>query len=443
MVVNGADAAANTQQLVVAVPISNPPVVTFTPVDGVLVNGTLQVSGTAITDKSGIVTVTVSLGDVQFLKSTDTNFSGSYDIAGMAAGAYGLTVRATDNTNGTTEIRRTVLVTSSSSLVYTPLFSLPASGQLLAVEGSKLLYLAGDGTAWLRDMATAAEVRLSAPFRLYPYWGWQISGGRVYLSYTGSDCLRTCVYQFEADGSMLNLSNANPYSVNASHPTGRTEDRNPVAHPGYVIWTNDVGYTLYEVARGTYSKIAVPQTYNDFYVAGDVVHVFYGIGGESGTVFRWSSDTNASVKVGSLSQQIWTLQTDGVRVGWAGQDCCLWAQPVAGGQTTTMYSDQKLMQMWLRDGVLAWEEYNASASNRVVKADTLGGTVTLSALSTARLIGNGGGYVVYGQHSKLYSWGAATGQSTLRVDVTPDSVLVGGGAMVFNIGTAVYRVGLN
>ena len=78
-----------------------------------------------------------------------------------------------------------------------------------------------------------------------------------------------------------------------------------------------------------------------------------------------------------------------------------------------------------------------------LKASAGGTTRTLSSLSTASLLANGGGWVVYAEGGKAYSWNSATGIDRLRLDVAPAQAFVAGGSMVFTLGSSVYRVTLD
>ena len=96
------------------------------------------------------------------------------------------------------------------------------------------------------------------------------------------------------------------------------------------------------------------------------------------------------------------------------------------------------------------------AVDLAVDPDILGGLVvkvgsrmidgsirTISSLSTANLLANGGGRVAYGEGGKTYTWASSTGQSTVRIDTAPGQLFMAGGDMVFTIGPTVYRVGLD
>ena len=113
-------------------------------------------------------------------------------------------------------------------------------------------------------------------------------------------------------------------------------------------------------------------------------------------------------------------------------------QPLAGGAAAVASSNAT--GALLKDGVLAWTESSATA--KALKAATAASTRTLSRLSGSTLYATGGGQVVYSELGQVYSWSAATGRNTLRLETAPSQVLVSGGALVFSVGSAVYRVAL-
>lgn len=139
---------------------------------------------------------------------------------------------------------------------------------------------------------------------------------------------------------------------------------------------------------------------------------------------------------------------DGTRAAWqqspvggsADNTFSLLASALTGGTPGTLAD--KAIQLRLKDGVLAWMETPTTMS-RALQSSAGGSTRTLSSLSTANLLANGGGWVVYVEAGKPYSSNSATECSKLRLDVSPTQAFAAGGAVVFTVGTAVYRVGLD
>jgi hypothetical protein len=394
-------------------------------------------------------------------------------VSGLAPGSYLLTVRATDNGNLVSQVQRTVFVTTSSALAYSPAFSLPAGGQLLAAEGSRVLYGVEGGAVRMRDLATSGDVTLAGVSTIQYVTGWQLSDGRAYAYGKGTDCVLYCVYQWGPDGSITNLTNPNPYSRATNIGGGWAYDTFPVARDGYVVWVNDKAadtgvvtnatgrYTVFNVQTGTYTRVGVPagvayvgnHSY-DFAVVGGVLHfAFWGQTGGEGMsstfdVFRWRSDTGVSTRVTMSGARAIYTQTDGLRVAWqqtplggnSDNTFTLVSQPIAGGATTTWSTTAT--SFLLRDGVLAWVETGPGGA-RAIKAATATQVYTLSNLATSALLAVGGGQVAYLQQGKVYTFDTATAQTRLRVDAQPGaSVYLSGGALVFMVGSSVYRVAL-
>jgi len=467
MVITATDASGSTRSLTVDVPVSNAPGLALTsPADGALVFGSLRVTGTATSDKPGAVTTTARLGDVEFLSSTASSFTGNFDLSGLNPGNYTLTVRSTDSTGQISQIQRGVVVTSSAALAYTPVFTLPAGGNLLAADGNQVLYTFGDGSVLLRDLVAASEVTLSGASSIQYVSGWKLDAGRAVAFGKGTDCVLYCVYLWTSSGSRTNLTNPNPYSRASNIGGGWAYDLHPQIHGDYVLWVNDKAegtghYTLHRLSTGEYRKIASPAGVNyvgnnefDFAVnAGTVDFWFWGQTGGEGTssqfdIFRWKSDTGTATRITNGGSRNIYPQVDGNRAAWqqspvggsADNTFSLVAAALTGGTASTLAD--KATQFRLKDGVLAWME-TPTTTSRALKASAGGSTRTLSSLSTANLLANGSGWVVYAEAGKAYSWNSATGSSKLRLDVSPTQAFAAGGAMVFTVGTAVYRVGLD
>jgi hypothetical protein len=436
-------------------------VITLTaPSGGTFVHGTLEVSGTVVSDRPGPVTVSVSLGDVQFLQTTGPNFSGSYPLAGVAPGTYPLRIRALDSANHPGQIVRTVNVASSDAMAYPPSFVIPPGGRLLAAEGNTVLYTTGDGGVRLRDIVAGSEAPLADVTTIRHLSSWRVSDRRAYASGTGTDCVSTCIYQWQADGTVANLSNPNPHSAAANLGSGRTADQSPVPRDGYVVWVNggaaEAGapgqptgrYTLYQVDTGNYTRIGAPagaiQVGNseyDFAVVGGAIHFYFWA--QTGTdgvhqvidIFKWTSDTGTSTRLTQGDGRHFYPQTDGIRAAWrqtpasasAGGTYALLTQPLAGGVPLSLSAHADAFT--LRDGVAAWIDGNTTST--VLKASAAGATTTLTSASRATLLATGSGFAVYGEQSKIYAWKGATGERTLMADATLQQAIVSGGALIF------------
>lgn len=481
MVITAIDKQGARKSITVSVPISNMPIITLTsPADGALVNGSLVLTGTSSSDKAGAVTTTASLGDYQFLNTTNANFTGTMSLSSLPAGSYTLTVKATDSSKTVTILQRTVSVTSSSTLAYKPNFTLGVGGQLVKVDESNpslVLYKADDDSYRVRNTAANTEVILEGANAIAYRYNWAMDKGYVFLEggFLGSktagfeDCPVECIYMWSPSGTKTNLSSANPY-------TGIYEQY-PKAHGGEVIWINYSGsnpgtFTRYNVASKTYSKISQPTGANylinteyDFFVdSSGNIGFFFGAqtGGEGVAstfdIYRWSSTTNTSTKLSIAGSRSIYPKTDGQRVIWqqttpgnTSGPYTLLSQAVTGGATTTLTSNAGSFLMG--DGVAAWTETVTSTST-----GRLGGTTTtvsgvkastsnnqiydVSTLSGVNLYAVSGGNVIFGEAGKVYSWNSTTRQSKLLLETAPTQIISAGKTVYFVMGTTqvLYKI---
>ena len=333
------DTIGASQQASLTLTISNPPGISLSaPADGAFLFGNLDLAGSARSDKPGTLSVVATLGDYPLLQTSGPHpgvpFSTRFNLAGLNPGTYTLRVRATDAAGGITAVQRTLVVASSSELAHAPLFKMGAQGQALATDGQRLLYSTPEGGIRLRDLVSATEVALSGAAGITSPTDWQIEAGRVYVQGKGPDCVITCIYEWQSDGSMFNLSNANPYSGSGSVGGGRTYDLHPVARWPYVAWINWVGpnpgtYTVFDASTRSYSAITQPagvnylgNWYYDLAQVGNTRHFVYWAqtGGEGSNsvfdVFRWNTDTRTSTRVTSGGARNVYTQTDGQRLAW-------------------------------------------------------------------------------------------------------------------------------
>ena len=475
MAITAIDKQGARKSVTVSVPISNMPIITLTsPADVALVNGSLVLTGTSSSDKAGAVTTTASLGDYQFLNTTNANFSGTMNLISLPAGSYTLTVKATDSSKTVTILQRTVSVASIAALAYTPLLELGAGSQLLAAKDEYLLYRSQKGELRLRIVTAGTEVVLSSDDTATRYLqDWQISNGYVFANGKGADCFMACVYQWTPQGTMKNLSNSNPYSVSPSDMGGRAYDRYAVAHDGFVIWVSDQAntasqfggsgwYTLYDIAKGTAIKISAPEGSEfvgnsgyDFYVESNGQLSFYywaryGFVDISAVfdLFRWSSATNTSTKLSSGN----TIRpkTDGSRWIWQQTSSggtgasTLLSQPLDGGSRATLTSSAG--NYVSRDGVTAWLETSTSTGGSRLggtvttvtglKAISGNGTVTtVSSVTGVNLYAVSGGSVIFGEAGKVYSWNSTTKQTRLLLETAPTQIIAAGKTIYFVMGT--------
>lgn len=108
------DGSGATRRVTVPITIDNAPqLALLEPTANATVYGTLNVRGTATTDKGGVVSVIARLGDVEILKASGPAFAGSYSLAGLPAGAYSLTVSAKDASGVETVVNQAVMVSTT------------------------------------------------------------------------------------------------------------------------------------------------------------------------------------------------------------------------------------------------------------------------------------------------------------------------------------------
>jgi hypothetical protein len=464
MVLTATDKAGASKSVTVAVPVSNLPIVSLnTPVDGAFVSGSLQVAGSASSDKSGELRVTASLGDYSLLSTTGTSFGTNFSLAGVIPGSYTLTLRVTDSSNASTVVQRTVTVTSAA-LDYPELFTIGVGGQLLAAEGDQVLYRAVDGSVRLRHVIAKTEVELAQAASINYANDWQLSEGLVYAYGKGSDCVLYCIYQWTAGGAISNLSNAKRAAATELIDKVQSTDLHPVARKGYVVWIGESNwYTLHHVASGSFTKIPQPAgtsylgNWNyDFFVGANGVEFYYWArtGGSDQAAFydiyRWSASTGSSTRISAGGARAIYPKTDGQTVVWlqspassaVGTAISLMSLPVAGG-TASEITNSASESFWLRDGVLGWRETGSSGNS--LKAYAFGQTSVVSPLNSALLYGAGAGQLVFGEQGKTYSWDAATRTRQLRIDASPNQVWISGQQMYFVMGAAqtVFRLTLD
>ena len=304
-----------------------------------------------------------------------------------------------------------------------------------------------------------------------------MEGGYLGLTTAGyTECPLDCIYQWTPTGVKSNLSNTSPNSPSSRVGGGYAYEQYPRAHNGYVLWIDYSGanpgtYTMYKVATGVFTTINQPSGANymgntsyDFAVVNGVVNFFYWAqsGGDGMTstfdVYKWSSATNTSTKLSGGGARNIYPQTDGQIVAWlqtpiGGATTCngvavpctpgstILSLPAAGGAASTVSSTAS-ENFQLHDGVLTWLE--TTSTSKALKALVNGVTSTVSGVTSSVLYGTGGGFVVFGESGKTYSWNASTKSSTLLIDAAPNQVLLKGSTLYFVMGASktVYQVSL-
>lgn len=457
MTITAVDEAGESRRLSVALRVTRAPVLEVSsPAEGEFFHGTLKVAGNAMTDTGGAATVTVTFGDVQLLETAAQSFATNFDLSGTAPGRHRLTIRAVDaTTSRETTVTRNVIVASSRATVLESFFEL--DGDLLAVDGDRVLYRAGDDSVRMLDTITRSQVVLRDTAGILYGGAWQLAGSSVYTHGQGADCDAynfVCVYEWQADGSRRNLTHDNP-EANAPSRFLNVYQSRPVAHGDYVVWVNDGAnsYTLYKAGSRAYTVIRPPpeidrvgNTQYELTVDGGVVTFFYwgitSVGFPTTTdAYRWRSDTNTSTRLSNPGHRIAHPQTDGVRVAWGessldGEVITLQAQPVAGGTVSSLTS--ALADFKLRDGVLAWVVLPRMPGSRLPTAPPVlhaSTATTITILSTeAGVFDVTGGHVLYAQEDKLFDWNSATGATRLLLDTPHKGLSASGKTVYLNLG---------
>ncbi|WP_124095623.1 hypothetical protein [Burkholderia gladioli] len=444
--------------------ISTPAGASF--VDG---TGSLSISGTAGSDLPGSVSVQAFLGTVPIpVQAADgTHFTGSLDLSGIAPGAYSLTIRASDSYTQSTVQQLQVVVASSAQAVYPSNFALGQTPeqstaanyiQLLAADGDSILYTAPDMTERVREVGAQTEVSLSGSLPLFPVTvtPWMLTGGLAYYSSTtsstgidGCPAFSNCTFQWDSQGAVSNITAALGGSPRA-------------AVGGYLLVNGpNARYALYGTRDGSLTPLAVPNSASwDLAVTGSGPQFCYlDFIGDPGHVNCIATSTRTTTQLASPSvDRSAPLRTDGTHVAWvapqAGQagsfnvvPASLLAGSIAGGQASTVAASIYAGNVALGNGVLAWEELGPPHSSGIsttpvqgplvdIKAYTFTGSpVQLTTDTSARLLAATNGSVIYqaGTPGKIYRWNAATGATTVLIDIAPN-LLISGNFLYFTLG---------
>jgi hypothetical protein len=335
----------------------------------------------------------------------------------------------------------TVDSTPSNIIVSCASYTLVANSiiGLLAAEGDSVLYKASDTSIRLRNTSANTEVTLTNATTIAHTTDWQISGGRVYVQGKGADCGRSCIYQWQANGSITNLS---------------TRGENPVSHAEYVLWLDGFGYILYNLTNDSYTQIAKPISINhngntnyDFaVVSGNVIFDYWGRTGGSGTsstfdIYQWSSATQISTRLTNNGQQNIYTQTDGTWAAWIERaildaNQSLIYQSVSG--TTPFTVSTTMTNFILSSGVLAWREGTGT-----IKALSISSSTTNTLATQGVLYSNDGGFVMHGLSGQTYSFNTATGISNLSIVIAPSQIIQTGNVVYFSFGQVLYKIILN
>jgi len=455
---NDAGVTATASATVIVV---NYPVLTLTsPFDGMIVNGVLQVRGTATSDRSGPLSVAATLGSVTVLSTSTSPFSADFSLAGLPPGEYGFAITVTDS--GGYKDTRVMRVNVTTATAYAPLRPLGGDlgGELLAVDANTRALIESPSET-LRLVTGAGETVLDTT---ESYWesftGFRLENGHVlaigqlqssnsgdfHLLRWAPDGTRHVVGTLTpASGSAPRLIAAHwPYALVSEFTNG-----NDTLHFFDVLTGQRITPNLVSVSG---SRI-IGKLQHDFYVAQDGSLVLYylqavpaapvsGVG-----IARWTQSDDQNVAISSnASLESTHIMTDGERVTWLSKPVASYDPwtllsldiPTSGQQTlaTNVASSE------LAHGLLAWSENLAAANYRLKVSD--GTTVTtLSALSISQVHGVGDGYMLFTEDRKLYAADAA-GTRRLVLDSIVDNPRIAGKTVYFTLGEAktIYAVTL-
>ena len=457
--VTAADGNGVTATKTVTITVSNAPSLTVsTPIDGALVNGTLPIQGTFATDKQGAtVSLSVTLGDLPVLSTNQSPFSASFSLAGVTPGSYTLTATATDSTGQPTVVSRQVTVTSSASLLYTPIATLGAGASILAAGGSHVVYVDASRTTFhlLNGGADTTLPLGPIPSTLTGALSdWSVAAdGVVFADNEGS------VYMWPLGGAPQNLSTAanstgDDVLARVHYPWLLWSSSHPI--PGGGVSSDEL--ILYNVASAEQFDLHAPTgvTFGgdgDFTTLNGELALFYSAGSTAVNVYRWDQASNSSVALTSDGLSLYP-QTDGVRVAWQteqGQGLTgpqtLSAQDLASGTVSVLSTNMAVFS--LADGLLGWEELTiVNGPSPVETAEAIRAsdgmtTTTVSNVVSSAFFGSSGGYVVFEEGGKLYAWSISGGRRLL-FDSNPGQVNLTGKTVYFTNGNTqtLYAVTL-
>lgn len=450
---NGQSATAS-----VTLKINNPPQISLSsPVDGGLTNGTLQIAGTVTSDKSGTVSTSATLGNLPVLSATTARFSTSFSLTGVVPGDYTLTVVATDSTGSTTSRALIVTVTSSPNLVFSPLQAIGATGDLLATDPSTVLFRAADQSVHL--LASSSDITLAPTATADNFSQWALSSGNAF-ALTPVSGQMDLIY-WNAGGTSTDLGSLGP--INTDYLANLLTVHWPWALTIY--WTvpsgavtGDAILKFYNAQNGQMLTPFLPEVSavagsDDFFASPTGLTLYYMTDLSSNPGFNpigvdsWVQNSNqiTPLATGSLWQT--DPQTDGTRVAWRSGavgggpgPSSLIATDIASSSQSTLSTTMSKFK--LADGILAWAENGSNTT--MIKASDGTTVTTISALTSSVLYGTGGGYVLFGEDSKLYVWSSAAGKQVI-LDAVPDTAAISGKTVYFTNGIQqlLYSVTLN
>jgi len=428
-----------------------------TPLDGSVVYGRLEISGSVRGLPADDVQVEVTLGGMPVLSSRGSSFSGEYDLSGVAPNRYLLTVTARDGSGLVTREEYRIAIAPSPNWVRPSAFRLPRSdAQVLAARGTYVLHDAGTSELWLHDIASDQALRL----RYEGFWD-RLFGDRFFVSSEGTvyalgntgDCSSQCLYRWDSAGVLHNLTAANPHSANKAAGGAAVHDGAPRTADGYALWatTGDGGnlqrLVLYDTLRNSFRLVAAEGSEIDAYdlsVRAGVATVVWSarVGGQR-SLRVWRSDTGASRVL--LEGDGGFVRTDGEQVVWlqvgAGSTPrLLQSMPLGGGAARVISTSVNGNSLELHeDGSLSWgESLYVNGVVHTLPADSGSGPRRV-----VFAVSMGWIFYVDVRQNVLYAWNAVRGVAEPMFDSNAMRGWITDGHLVFQYLTAVYRMPLN
>jgi hypothetical protein len=454
---NGGDQAEITQQI----NIDNYAVVTLqTPIDGAIVSGTLEVLGTVSDDLPGTV-LRASLGDVQLIETTNSTFTRSYDLTGVPAGSYTLTVQAQDSAGHNTVLQRQVLVTNVTAFAYDLVgtYESPTTEPLLLLDtdAGNLLYRLPNRTV-RRRQAGGAEVTLAGSTQITESGytdtrvggAWHIGGNYVTVSgwgdFGGVGARQT--FLFDASGQIQTV----PYAFG---PNESGEHLQSALHGSWLVWGEERIYLRNLAAPGAdvgpingamengHAFLASPGAEQLFHYrrpnASATVDMYvYDVAGAASTALTAGNGTNFRPRA-DVSRVAWEKVTSSG--SWSAPPFELVVAPV-GNPTASTVRSTTMTKFDLADGLLAWTEGSSPA---VLKVDDGSSDVIVATGASVQLYSTSGGSVLFRENGKLYTWSSAQNKRLL-LDTLPKQLVHGGNVVFFTLGgersSTIYRTTL-
>jgi hypothetical protein len=412
---------------------SNPPLWTVTafPNDG-LIAGTLNISGSATTDKVGGLHTVATLGSRTVLDTMASPFNAAFDLSGVTPGSYVLTLTSTDADGLKLTRTANLVVVSSSAQVYAPLAVLDQNqgNPLLATDDAKFLLRTSDGKIHLRAGSDVVldTVGVAVGFGV---GDWRLANGTA-LGVGDVFHHDFHVFKWAADGTRQDLGALDAYGqFQAVHW--------PWLLVGFTSTNNTYGLSFFNAMTlqkltPTLANLVTPAASVgkvDFYessVPGLVL--YYPTAAtpdpdlDAVELYSWDQVSGQSTAVATGLWRNFSPLTDGTRVAWrsgaigSSNARTLVELDIAGNVQQNVSTTQSDFAHALAGGLLAWVD--EAAGVRTLKLSDGASVKTIGSSADLIFYGLGNGYVLFRENAKLYAANAA-GARQLVFDYDPAS----------------------